>query len=337
MLQTYAKLKELNACTDSKPITVTSNCMKTLLTLTIFTLTTLGCANKQTPKDEKLPVTETQEDTDTTFRQVADFPTIRDTTKFIADLRQIFGLEVDQSPSQKANEKISTFKRVKLYGSDKDYFFVEYDYSNGSMASYPWKYQLLLTTDGSLVKSLSGQRFDFVTIFPNQNPFLLTVTATAKGNGGHEIYRISADTLENVYEGYYDYEIQTYDAHQDLSVFEPAELQIGFKDDNKDGFNDVVFTGHKLMLGKFTKDSAWYDVENGKPFTIENPASRHFVKYTFTPLLVFLPALCGSCTNNQMTGKGTILKLHVRRHHRIPAVFHGHLPGVETASCSREI
>ena len=87
--------------------------MKTLLTLTILTLTTFGCANKQTPKDEKLPVTETQV-TDTVFRQVANFPTIKDTTKFISDLRQIFKLEVDESPVQKANEKITTFKKVKI-------------------------------------------------------------------------------------------------------------------------------------------------------------------------------------------------------------------------------
>jgi hypothetical protein len=255
--------------------------MKTLLTLIILTLTTFGCADKQTPKDEKSRVTETQENTNKIFRQVADFPIIKDTTKFITDLRQNFGLEVDESPAQKANEKITTFKKLKIYGSDKDYFFIEYDYGDGSMSSYPWKYQLLLTTDGNLVKALTGQRFDFVTIFPNQNPFLLTVTATAKGNGGHEIYKISADTLQNVYEGYFDYDVQTYDAHGDLSVFEPYELNIEFKDQNNDGFNDIVFTGQKLMLGKYTKDSLWYDVENGKPFTIENPAVRISIKYIF--------------------------------------------------------
>lgn len=149
------------------------------------------------------------------------------------------------------------------------------------MASYPWKYQLLLTTKGNLVKLLSGQRFDFVTIFASQNPFLLTVTATAKGNGGHEIYKISADTLQNVYQGYFDYDLQTYDAHGDLSIFEPYELNMEFKDQSNDGFNDIVFTGQKLMLGKYTKDSVWYDVENGKPSTIENPVDRISINYIF--------------------------------------------------------
>ena len=109
----------------------------------------------------------------------------------------------------------------------------------------------------------------------------MIVIATAKGNGGHEIYKISADTLENVYEGYYDYDVPTYDAHEDQSINEPFELNIAFKDENKDGFNDIVFTGQKLMLGKYTKDSSWYDVENGKPFSIENPAERISIKYIF--------------------------------------------------------
>ncbi len=53
--------------------------MKTLLTSTILILTTFGCVYKQTPKVEKLPMAETRENTNTTFRQVTDFPTIKDT------------------------------------------------------------------------------------------------------------------------------------------------------------------------------------------------------------------------------------------------------------------
>ncbi|MEG4904741.1 hypothetical protein, partial [Microcoleus sp. F10-A1] len=271
----------INAPPNAKPMNVTSNCMKTLLTLTIFAFMTFGCSNKQTAKDEKLTVIETQTTTDTTFRQVANFPTIKDTTQFIKELRQASHLEVHEIPVQKEKERITAYKKVKLYGSDKDFILIEYDWKVGSMAQFPWKHQLLLTTGGKLVKTLSGQRFDLITIFPNQNPFLLVVTATAKGNGGHEIYKVSADTLENVYEGYYDYAVQTFDAHEDLSVFAPNELKTEFLDDNKDGFNDIVFTGEKLMLGKYTSDSSWYDVENEKPFTVKNPASRHFVNYIF--------------------------------------------------------
>jgi hypothetical protein len=258
--------------------------MKTLLTLTILTLTTFGCSNKQTPKDEKLTVTETQV-TETIFRQVANFPTIKDTTKFISDLRQIFKLEVDESPIQKANEKITTFKKVKIYGSNNDYFFIEYDYKVGCGAAFPYKYQLLLTTNGKLVKTLSGQRFEFVTIFPNQNPFLLTVTATSKGNGGHEIYKISADTLENVYEGYFDYGVRTYDAHEDSKIYEPNELTLKVKDFNKDGFNDISFNGKIVLIQGQTKNGDWFDTEtiNGKEVTysIDNPFKKIPVEFIF--------------------------------------------------------
>ena len=255
--------------------------MTPLFTLTILALIFFGCSNDQTPKDSNSDVTVIEQKTKEVFKQVSDFPAIKDSTKFIKNLRQLFDLEVHESPVQKENEKITTFKKVNLYGSDKDYYFIEYDWKVGSMAEFPWKYQLLLTKEGKLVKILAGQRFDFVTIFPNQNPFLLTVIATAKGNGGHELYKISADTLENVYEGYYDYAVGTYDAHQDLSVFEPGELKIEFVDENQDDFNDIVFTGRKLMLGKYTKDSLWYDVEEGRPFSIENPADRIPIKYVF--------------------------------------------------------
>lgn len=255
--------------------------MKTLLTFTILTLTALGCAKKQTLKDETSNGTETQKKTEIIFQQVADFPLIKDTTEFILNLRQKCGLETDLNIEAK-DGIITTFKKIKLFGSNREFYFLEYNWGiEGCMASFPWKKQLLLTTEGKLVKILSGQRFDFVTIFPNQNPFLLLVSASARGNGGHEIYRISSDTIQNVYDGYFEYEVQTYDSEQNLSVFEPNELNIAFNDENEDGYNDIIFTGQKLMLGKYTKDSLWYDVENGKPFTIKNPARIISIKYIF--------------------------------------------------------
>jgi hypothetical protein len=255
--------------------------MKTLLTLTIFTLTAFGCSNNRTSKGEKLAVTQIEGEKEKVFKYVSEFPIIKDTTRFIIELRRTLKLKVHESQVQKETEKITAFRKVKLYGSDKEYYFIEYDWGVGSMAEYPWKYQILLTTKGNLIKSMSGQRFGFISILPNQNPFLLTVIVTAKGNGGHELYKISADTLENVYEGYSDYDVQTYDAHEDLAVYEPNELNIQFSDENKDGFKDLIFTGQKLMLGKYTKDSLWYEVEDGIAFSVEKPAERIPIKYVF--------------------------------------------------------
>jgi hypothetical protein len=258
--------------------------MKTLLTLIILTLTTFGCSNEQTLKDEKLTLPETQV-TNTIFKQVADFPFIEDTTKFIADLRQIFKLEVDEKPVQKANEKITTFKKVKIYGSDNEYFFIEYDCKAGSGKAFPFKYQLLLTTNGKPVKALSRQRYQFVEIFKNENPFLMTVVGTSKGNGGHELYKISGDTLENAYEGYYNYAVQTYDAHEDNKIYEPKELTLNVKDFNHDGFNDISFNGKIVLIQGQTKNGDWFDTEtlNGKEvhYSIDNPFKKISVEFIF--------------------------------------------------------
>jgi hypothetical protein len=204
--------------------------MKTLFLCLILTLTGCSCADKQVPNAEKQPVLETKQQTEKVFKRLVDFPKIQDTSRFVADLEIFSGFEADNTPTRQANGKITTYKKVKIYGSDKDYFFIECAYNAGSNASFPWKYQVLASTDGKLVKTLSGQRFEFVQIFKNENPFLLTVVGTAKGNGGHEIYKMVSDTLQNVYEGYFDYAIQTYDAHEDNWVYEPKELKLGVKD-----------------------------------------------------------------------------------------------------------
>ena len=230
-------------------------------------------------------MTETQEKAEPIFSQVADFPTIKDSSNFIAELRQIFGLEVEESSFQKENEKITTYEKLKIYGSDKDYIFIEYDYKDGSGAAFPWKFQLLLTTDGKLVKTLYGQRFEFIEIFKHENPFLLTVTGTSKGNGGHEIYKISADTIENVYEGYFDYDVRTYDAHVDNKVYEPNELTLKVKDFNNDGYNDISFYGKIVLIQGQTKNGDWFESEtiNGKTITysLEKPFKKIPVEFVF--------------------------------------------------------
>lgn len=255
--------------------------MKILLTLTILISITFGFAIIQTPIDEKLVVTETSVKIDSLFRQVVDFPMINDTTKFISDLKQL----LKHQPFQKENEKITYYNKVKIYGSDLDFIFIEYDYGDGSMASFPWKYQILLLPNGKMVKILPGYRFEFVEIFKNRNPFLLTVIRTAKGNGGHELYKFSADTLENVYEGYFDYAIRTYDKHQDNSIYEPNELTLKVKDFNNDGYNDISFYGKIVLLKGQTKNGDWYDFDtiNGKTifYSMDNPFKKIPIEFIF--------------------------------------------------------
>ncbi len=220
---------------------------------------------------------------DKVFTQATDCPVIKDTAAFITELREVFNLKLEDSNSEK--DEITAFLKVQFYGSKHDYIFIEYDYKTGPDAAWPWKYQVILTSEGKMVHLASAIRYDFIEIFKNENPFLLTVSSTSKGNGGHEIYRISNDTLENLLEFNLDSSPRTYDAHEDNSINEPVELKPVIKDYNADGLNDISFNGKVVLIQGLTENGDWYDGEtiNGKSnlYSIDNPFKKIPVELIF--------------------------------------------------------
>ncbi|UKB82137.1 hypothetical protein LF887_14095 [Chryseobacterium sp. MEBOG06] len=253
--------------------------MKKTLTFTAFSLLILSCTKKKESLEENKYKERVK------FGYLSDYPQIKDSSKFITNLRQTFNLIIHESPAQQEGEKITAFKKVKINGSDENYYFIEYNWKVGSTGECPWKYQLIVAEDGRLVKRLAAQRYEFLSILPNENPFLLTTIVTGKGNGGHELYRVTADSLENVYEGYYDYKLRTYDAHEDSKVYEPNELKLLIKDFNKDGLNDIAFTGKIVLIQGHTPQGDWYDTEviNGKQvkYSVDHPFKKIPVEYIF--------------------------------------------------------
>lgn len=219
------------------------------------------------------------------LENIKNFPIIKDSAELISEIKYTFDLVIDKSEEQRLKEKITVYKKVKLYGSDKDYIFIEYDYGVGCNASYPWKYQLILTTDGKLVSKLSELKYEFLEIFKNENPFLLTLTSTAKGNGGHNIFKINGDSLLNVYSSYEDFEIQTYDCHEDSRIYEPNELKLIVKDFNHDGINDISFNGLNVLIQGKNKNGDLYDTEevNGKTITysVDHPFRKIPLEFIF--------------------------------------------------------
>lgn len=267
--------------------------MKKILLSALLPLLIFNCTRRQEAKKEEIiQIQHTEKDKEdvkptapTPFEYLADYPAIKDSSKFIQNLRQAFDLHIHESPSQQESEKITVFRKVKINGSDEDYYFIEYDWKTGSTSQYPWKYQLLLTKNGKLVKTLAAERYEFVSIFPKENPFLLATIVTGHGNGGHELYKVSTDSLENVYEGYYDFNLRTYDAHEDNKVYEPYELQLKIKDYNNDRVNDIAFKGKSVLVRGRTPDGDWYDFTtiNGKQvnYSADHPFQKIPVEYIF--------------------------------------------------------
>lgn len=253
--------------------------MRTALLLNFCALVIWSCSSKTAADPKQIDTVSAKTDNlsvDTfsadnkVFSQIKTFPVISDSAKFIIELLDKFELEVDND-SPTTSGSITAYKKIKLNNSNKDFILVEYDWKDGCMAAFPWKYQLIFTTDGQLIETLSADRYDFIQVFPDQNPFLLALWATARGNGGHEIYKVNADTLENVYEGYNDYAFRTYDAHGDNTLYEPHELQLTIQDRNNDGLNDITFKGKLLYDDGINKSTTQLEL-----IFLYDKETRHF-------------------------------------------------------------
>lgn len=226
----------------------------------------------------------------TAFTLVKKFPRITDTTAFIRELRANCHITGDEFPVYDSTHpaSINFFRKIKINGSIKDYYIVEYDWhGDGPNIEFPWKKQFLFDTTGKLIKVFQALRIESKKIFPNQESFLMELTSSARGNGGHRIYKVTSDTLENIYEGYYNYDVQTYCAYQSgLWLFEPYELNLSVKDINEDGYNDLTFSGKLVLIEGLTKDSIWYNYIVDKnndtiEYSPEHPFKKLPLRYTF--------------------------------------------------------
>lgn len=234
----------------------------------------LFSCNSTLKQDEKTNPNATR--TTNTLHQVIDFPIIKDSSDFIKTLEKIGNFNTFK------HGNISTYKKVKIYGSEEDYIFIEYNYVDESSSGFPYKCQFILTTKGKLIKIFGGLKIEFIEIFKNEKPFLMVLDVTSKGNGQHNFYKIIRDSLENVYD---NKSIRTYDKHHDNKVYEPYELRLEIKDFNKDGFNDLCFYGKLIFIQGQTKYGDWFNSEivNGETieYSIDNPFKKTPIEFIF--------------------------------------------------------
>lgn len=215
--------------------------------------------------------------------QLALFPASKDTLALLTELDRISGRRLTQNGP--LNGRISAFDSLPLYGATENVYVLEYDYADGAGSEFPWKYQFVLSRSGKLLGLLNALHYRSLDVFTGQAPLLLTLTATSKGNGGHQLYKLHKDTLEQVFPANAQEYAQTYDIHQDNAVYKPGELALHIEDRNKDGQPDLVFRGEKLFLGAYTPEGDWFDgeIRNGQTtiYTSENPHSRKPVELVF--------------------------------------------------------
>ena len=210
------------------------------------------------------------------------YPKVSDTSNFIKALEDNCHLY----SNERYSKQLEKFKKIKINGSIKDFFYIEYSYPISSNAEFPGRYQIVLDNKGKFLKAISAVRLDIVKIFPTENPHLFAFLSTAHGNGGHNIFRINKDTIEQIFDSFLGNRPQTYSTGYGNEENIPNELYHKFSDENNDGLNDVTFFGRvrysKIDLGTddkiaHVKFEFFYNKKNGHFIEKED----YFEKYKF--------------------------------------------------------
>ncbi len=183
------------------------------------------------------------------FKPIAGFPKIHDQKLFVKQLQQALRLDTGRTWSYDTiDDCIDSYKKIKIFGSNKEYIWMEYDFHHDAGCLFPWKNQLLFDMSGRLIAKFWALKFRFINIVPHKPPMLLGLFSTEHGNGWHRVLRISGDTLQDIYDGFHDEGdyLETYDADGDMHENRPTELTLALKDLNGDGINDLTFSGKRM-------------------------------------------------------------------------------------------
>lgn len=213
----------------------------------------------------------------THLQSITNFPIITDTLGFLDTLLSMSNLCKLNLTAERLF--LSDYRKIYLSGSLAPYFLAEINYgdSESGGSCFPFQYQLLFNTKGKHIQSLNAYTYRLIEIFPNQHPFLLTLHRTSKGNGGHHLYQIIADTLCNVYDGYINFDTRTYDKHHDEHIYEPYELNLSIKDYNEDGYNDLIFSGLQVWIEGEDESGEFY----GGDYSAENPFKKEPIQFVY--------------------------------------------------------
>jgi len=216
--------------------------MKTQITLKISLLTLLlSCNSKQDLVIEEDAAFVAQDTMTSEQKTIIEFlPRIKDSTELISLLIKHYNLEVDYAG--KEYDSITKSEIFHLSGTEKELILIEYDYGNGCMAAFPWKYQIIIEPhSGKLV--FKGTFDTHQKTIINGEEYLMSTEVTGKGNGNHYLYKYSNNTLVNILNPNID-RIPSCDRYSsDEGYYPNGKLDFKIIDINSDGFEDIVFTG----------------------------------------------------------------------------------------------
>lgn len=201
------------------------------------------------------------------FAAILDTAWYQDSARFLQKLDNAYGL-------LNTKGKISKFERALLFGYTDTIYSVEYSIPIDSICeNKPHQQQFLFNRDGQLLHQDQATSAQFIEIWEDQAPVLMTLNISCEGKGKHHFYKYENGRLIDIFNVFLGDEQTpyTYLNIADSVCFDPLELKLIIKDLNNDDYNDLLFSGKKIVL----KD------ETGRKYPTWKPYQKELIVYKF--------------------------------------------------------
>ena len=205
---------------------------------------------------------------DKVFRPILDSAGRADKKNLLRNLSQQYG-----SPFSESVE-LNQCKYSKFYGYKDSIWILELKTGNEALCPpYGTQLQYIFDAQGHLIYEDSAALMEMLVVWEDKAPLLMTIATDCKGTGQHHFYKYESGQLIDIFNVLMESTPLTYDAEAstDAKIYKPEMLALKLMDKNKDGRNDLVFSGQRLIL-KGPDD---------KKYTEMNPYKRESVEYIF--------------------------------------------------------
>jgi outer membrane murein-binding lipoprotein Lpp len=202
------------------------------------------------------------------FKPILDSAGRADKPQLLAKLKETY------HPVMSNSMELTTCSYHFLYGSPDSIWQVALKATEENLCNpFGVHRQFIFDATGHLIYEDSAARFEFVKVWEDKPALLMTLNSDCKGSGQHHFYKYQSGQLIDIFNVLLETTPLTYDAQKadDYAVLEPALLPLRIEDRNKDGHNDLLFSGQRLLLKS----------PDNKEYTTQNPYRREKVEYVF--------------------------------------------------------
>lgn len=214
------------------------------------------------------------------FKTILDSASRANKTTLVSKLKETY------RPTLPHAMELTICKNTYMYGYSDSLWIVELKALDDNLCHpYGLRRQFIFDAAGHLIYEDSATQVEFVKIWKEKSPLLMTLNSDCKGRGQHHFYKYESGQLIDIFNVLLETTPLTYDEQKsdDYAIFQPAVLTLSVVDKNGDGRNDLVFSGQRLLLkgpdNKQYTESAPYKREKVEYVFLYEPGEDWFIKH----------------------------------------------------------